>query len=271
MAFRARRRAARGVCRAGGTRSGHTTRPKPPRHGSSQPGALGADRWPGTTARGRLWPAERTGPALRPSGNSRRPAPPPPRRPRSRRGAGRGPPRLRTRPPRRPCVSRSTPHHVTAASTQDGGRGQARAAACLSPRPRVRSLGAQSRSLGRHRTALRGCRVGLARTRAHVYNHKPPGSLRFLNREAPSDWRLERPLVATPPRIGNSSSQRGPGRVREGGQRWSNPAVCAASGLAVGRRGTRGGSTRGGTRGPSGPMEGRPGGRGGRSAGGAEP
>lgn len=104
----------------------------------------------------------------------------------------------------------------------------------------------------------------LARAKAHVYNHNTPGSLRFLNREAPSGWRLERPLVAPPPRTGISGSQWGPGRVLEGGQRWSIPAVCRASGLAVGGRGTRGGSTRGGTRGPIGPMEGRPGGQGGR-------
>lgn len=42
-------------------------------------------------------------------------------------------------------------------------------------------------------------------------------SERFLNREAPSGRRLERPLVAPPPEMGSSSSQWGSGRVREGG------------------------------------------------------
>lgn len=91
-----------------------------------------------------------------------------------------------------------------------------------------------------------------------------PTSLRFLNREAPSGWRLERPLVAPPPRLAASEAN----GARQDGQGWGIPAVCRASGLAVGRRGMRGGGRRGC---PSGPMEKRPGARGGRAKGGAEP
>lgn len=90
-------------------------------------------------AQARSAPSEATGKAHRPA----------PRRPRSRRGAGRGPPRLRSTPSRRPCKSGRTQQHVTIASIQDGGRGQARQAPRLSPSPAVRPLGVQAQGLGR--------------------------------------------------------------------------------------------------------------------------
>lgn len=70
-------------------------------------------------------------------------------RPRSRRGAGRGPPRLRTAPSYCPSESGRTQRHVTAASVQDGGCGQASQAARLSPSPGMRPLSAQARALDR--------------------------------------------------------------------------------------------------------------------------
>lgn len=146
--LRAQRPTARGVSRVRrDSKRPLDTAPKGPRPGSFQRGALCADRPTRTNARPTTRRRRRRGgPASRPP-TPGRPAGrrPPPRRSPSRRGAGRGPPRLRTRPPRCPCVSGSTPHHVTAASTQDGGRGQARSAPCLSLRPSVRPVGVQAR------------------------------------------------------------------------------------------------------------------------------
>lgn len=68
---------------------------------------------------------------------------------RSRRGAGRGPPRLRTTPSHRPSESGRRQQHVTAASIQDGGRGQGPQAPRLSPSPGVLPLGPQARALDR--------------------------------------------------------------------------------------------------------------------------
>lgn len=188
--------------------------------------------------------------------------------PRSRRGAGRGPPRLRTTPSHRPSESGRTQRHVTAASVQDGGYGQAPQAPCLGPSPCMRPLSAQARALDRwagtglpHRAAQGQdpCFQSLLR------------AMRLLNGEAPRGWRLQRPLVAPPPGIGSFGSQRGSRRVGEGGQGWSIPAVRRASGLVVGLYRTRGGNRWGCTLDTSGPMKGQPGAGEGREEGGAEP
>lgn len=99
---------------------------------------------------------------------------------------------------------------MTAASIQNGGHSQARQVPLLGLSPGVRLLRAQAS--GAERWAGAGQLLGTAERGwpgpGSVFTVTTrPSSLRFLNREAPSGWRLERPLVAPPPVIGSFGSQ----------------------------------------------------------------
>lgn len=161
---------------------------------------------------------------------------------------------------------------MTTASTQDGDRGRALPAPRLSLRPGLGQAGAQARSPDQWAGAGQlsgGCEWGLPGPVFTVTTR--PGSLHFLNRQAPSGWRLARPLIAPPLGLAAPVANGDRDGYGKAGWGWSIPALRRASGLAVGCRGPRGGRKRGCTHSPSGPMEGRPGTRGGRAEGGAEP
>lgn len=179
--------------------------------------------------------------------------------------AGRGPPRLRTRPSHRPCVAGSRPHHVIAARTQDGGQRPGLATGSpLQPAPQPPL--ARRAACPPHRwprgAASGGGERGFPGATARA-SHHPPDSQHFPNHQCPPagaysvlrdslpwDWQLRQPMGTRGGRGGSIPGVRGrwAWRVEVMG-RWAGPSGAVPATPPVGQwrlPGARGGRAEGG-------------------------